>query len=165
MIFISESKAAQKRLKRSAHERWREGGIISVVDGDRLTRALIGGRSGCDLLFVQLTDAHGQVWVMGRVREHVDGEYFESKDEKFVVQVGIAPKEAAMGAADHTVAGLKLAAQKLYAIADVEEVDATGLVGSDGLLELIKRVEAAGMGVRIQVGDKPGTHGQNVAGQ
>lgn len=95
------------------------GGIICLMEHDKVRRFWHGIGRGCDFMLVESVTDDGTRWVMGRVRIHKDDKMWGSSDKKEVYQVAFASDVP-----DHVVAACVKGVEAAAKILGIEAVTA-----------------------------------------
>jgi len=133
VLTVGSAKLSDERRKA-----FELGGIICVIQGDKVRRVWHGVGDGRDLMVAEILAEDGSRWVMGRVRVHKDDKMFDSNDEKHSIALGIGSE---VEGADEIAMKL-IAAGAMMLGGDIVEFDA-GLCGFDGLQKLIESITYA----------------------
>ena len=134
MLTIGNAKLSKERLKA-----FQAGGIICVIQSDKVRRLWHGIGADRDLMAAEIVAEDGCRWVMGRVRVHKDDKMFGSADEKHAIALGIGSD---VNDADEFTGGAVIVFGASLEVDGVVEIDA-GMCDVDGLQRLIESVTNA----------------------
>jgi len=126
------------KLSNDRRKAFQLGGIICVVQSDKVRRVWHGVGNGRDLMAAEIVAEDGSRWVMGRVRVHKDDKMFDSDDEKHSIALGIGSE---VKDADEIVMKL-IAAGAMMLKGEAVEIDA-GMCNVEGLHKLIESITYA----------------------
>jgi len=133
MLTVGSAKLSDERRRA-----FQTGGIICVIESDRVRRLWHGVGAGRDLMVAEILAEDGSRWIMGRIRVHRDDKLFDSDDEKYSIALGIGSD---VKDADEVV--MKTIAAGAMMLGDnIVEFD-TGLCDFAGLQKLLEDITYA----------------------